>query len=44
MDCQYAIRNEAYAWCDLSDNPCIEDTGNSDFDKECENNTEREEE
>ncbi|MBA7652592.1 hypothetical protein ES703_60427 [subsurface metagenome] len=40
--CQYKIQYEPYSWCDLSDNVCVEDTGNSDFDVECENNTARE--
>ncbi len=42
--CQYRIQFEPYSWCDLSDNICIEDSGNSDFDKRCENNTTKEEE
>ena len=41
--CQYRIQYEPYSWCDLSDNICIEDTGNSTFDVICENNTTREE-
>ena len=41
--CQYRIQFEPYSWCDLSDNICIEDAGNSDFDTVCENNTTREE-
>ena len=41
--CQYRIQYEPYSWCDLSDNICVEDSGNSDFDVECENNTTREE-
>jgi len=39
--CQYRIQYEPYSWCNLSDNICIEDTGNSDFDAVCENNTVR---
>ncbi len=42
--CQYRIQYEPYSWCDLSDNICLEDTGNSGFDTACENNTAREEE
>ena len=41
--CYYRIQYEPYSWCDLSDNICLEDTGNSFFDKSCENNTTREE-
>ncbi len=41
--CQYRIQYEPYSWCDLSDNICLEDSGNSDLDEICENNTEREE-
>ena len=42
--CQYRIQYEPYSWCDLSDNICLEDSGNSDFDTICENNTARLEE
>ena len=42
--CQYRIQFEPYSWCDLSDNICLEDSGNSDFNEICENNTTREEE
>ena len=42
--CYYRIQWETHSWCDLSDNICLEDTGNSLFDKSCENNTTREEE
>ena len=41
--CQYRIQFEPYSWCDLSDNICLEDSGNTDFDEICENNTTREE-
>ena len=41
--CQYRIQYEPYSWCDLSDNICLEDSGNSDFDVICENNTTKEE-
>ena len=41
--CYYRIQYEPYSWCDLSDNICLEDTGNSLFDEVCENNTTREE-
>ena len=41
--CYYRIQYESDSWCDLSDNICIEDAGNSDFDTVCENNTTREE-
>ena len=41
--CQYRIQYEPYSWCDLSDNICVEDSGNSTFDVICENNTTREE-
>ena len=41
--CQYRKQCEDYSRCDLSDNICIEDTGNSDFDIMCGNNTTREE-
>ena len=37
--CRYRIQYEPYSWCDLSENICLEDTGNSDFDTGCENNT-----
>lgn len=40
--CQYRIQFEPYSWCDLSDNICLEDSGNPDFDTMCENNTARE--
>ncbi len=33
--CQYANHYEAFDWCNLSDNGCIRNTGNSDFDKPC---------
>ncbi len=42
--CQYRRQYEPYSWCDLSDNICLEDSGNSLFDQECENNTTKEEE
>ena len=41
--CQYRIQYEPYSWCDLSDNICLEDSGNSDFNEICENNTTKEE-
>ncbi len=41
--CQYRMQYEPYSWCDLSDNICLEDSGNPDFDTICENNTTREE-
>ena len=41
--CKYRIQYEPYSWCDLSDNICVEDSGNSTFDVICENNTTREE-
>ena len=41
--CYYRIQYEPYSWCDLSDNICLEDTGNSLFDTVCENNTTKEE-
>ncbi len=41
--CQYRIQFGPYSWCDLSDNICLEDSGNPDFDEVCENNTAREE-
>lgn len=34
--CPEAKTYEAYDWCKLSDNICIRNTGNSDFDVECE--------
>ena len=33
--CPEAVHHEAYDWCNLSDNICIRNTGNSDFDVEC---------
>ena len=33
--CPEAKHYEAYDWCELSDNICIRNTGNSDFDVEC---------
>ena len=42
--CQYRIQYEPYSWCALSDNICLEDSGNSLFDEVCENNTTKEEE
>lgn len=42
-NCQYRIQFEPYSWCDLSDNICLEDSGNPDFNEICENNTTREE-
>ena len=42
--CQYRIQFEPYSWCDLSDNICLEDSGNADFDRVCENNTTKEKE
>ncbi len=27
VECQYERKNEAYSWCDLSDNICFRDTG-----------------
>ncbi len=41
--CQYRVQLEPYSWCDLSDNVCLEDSGNPTFDTKCENNTTREE-
>ncbi len=33
--CPEAKHYEAYDWCNLGDNICIRNTGNSDFDVEC---------
>lgn len=33
--CPEAKHYEAYDWCELSDNICIRNTGNSNFDVEC---------
>lgn len=33
--CPEARHFEAYDWCNLSDNICIRNTGNEDFDVEC---------
>ncbi len=41
--CQYRIQYEPYSWCALSDNICLEDSGNQNYNAPCENNTEREE-
>jgi len=41
--CQYAKRNEAYSWCNLSDNLCVEDSGNENLNEECENKEEADE-
>ena len=41
--CQYRIQFEPYSWCDLSDNICLEDSGNCDLETACEDNTTREE-
>ena len=35
MPCPEAIHHEAYDWCNLSDNICIRNTGNEDFDVAC---------
>ncbi len=40
LNCFYAKHYEPYSWCNLSDNICIEDTGNSIYDKDCENKLE----
>ena len=37
MNCPEAKRYEAYDWCLLSDNICIQNTGNPDLDVDCEN-------
>ena len=34
--CPEAKHYEAYDWCNLSDNICIRNTGNVDFDVVCE--------
>lgn len=34
--CPEAKHYEAYDWCELSDNICIRNTGNENFDVECE--------
>ena len=34
--CPEARCYEPYDWCNLSDNICIRNTGNEDFDRECE--------
>ncbi len=34
--CPEAKHYEAYDWCELSDNICIRNTGNEDFDVTCE--------
>ena len=39
----YRIQYETHSICDLNDKVCLEDTGNSFFDKSCGNNTTREE-
>ena len=44
MNCPEAKHYEAYDWCNLSDNICIRNTGNSDFDVECEYEKETEDE
>ena len=41
--CYYRIQYETHSICDLNDKVCLEDTGNSFFDKSCGNNTTREE-
>ena len=41
--CYYRIQYAPYSWCDLSENICVMDTGNSLFDEACENNTTKEE-
>ena len=33
--CPEARRYEPYDWCELSDNICIRNTGNGDFDVDC---------
>lgn len=33
--CPEAKHYEAYDWCELSDNICIRNTGNEDFDIDC---------
>ncbi len=33
--CPEAKHYEAYDWCNLSDNICIRNTGNEDFDVAC---------
>lgn len=38
--CLEAKHYEAYDWCELSDNICIRNTGNENFDTECEYYTE----
>ncbi len=43
MICPERRRYEPYSWCNLSDNICIEHTGNSDFDVECTYNGGRDE-
>jgi len=35
-ECPEAKHYEAYAWCNLSDNICIRNTGNEKFDVACE--------
>lgn len=35
-ECPEAKQYEAYDWCKLSDNICIRNTGNPDFDVACE--------
>ena len=35
-ECPEAKHYEAYDWCNLSDNICVRNTGNSDFDVACE--------
>jgi len=32
---RYHDTYDLYDWCNLSDNICIRNTGNEDFDKEC---------
>lgn len=34
--CPESKHYEAYDWCNLSDNKCIRNTGNADFDVDCE--------